>query len=123
MGWYARAFRRPCRKRFDLGWLKVAPLLSRDRVVDAAEVRSGSLADNPVGLPACPLHPRKRTSRHQQLISAMGQLRTHAPQTSAAIRLPRGHWKATRATPLCENPQSSASHLLVAGSERSTPIL
>src|ERR1700741_2054255 len=35
-------------------------------------LQAGSLADNPQVLPARPLHPRKRTSRHQQLTSAMG---------------------------------------------------
>jgi hypothetical protein len=31
--------------------------------------------------------------------------RTHAPQQSAAIRSPCGHWRATRATPLSEGLQ------------------
>jgi hypothetical protein len=38
-------------------------------------------------------------------MSQMCHFRTHAPQQSAAIRSPCGHWRATRATPLSEGPQ------------------
>ena len=81
---------------------------------------------NRVGLTICrrlPVLLRQRTSSGPVGMPQRCQLRTHAPQKSAAIRSPRGHWRATRATPLCDNPRSSASHFLIAGSERSTPIL
>jgi len=54
-----------------------------------------------------------------------GSQQTHAPRQISPYRSACrcGRARLIRATPLCESPQSSASHLLISGSERSTPIL
>ena len=49
--------------------------------------------------------PQERTSSARSAMSEKCHFRTHAPQQSAAIRSPCGHWRATRATPLSEGPQ------------------
>ena len=53
------------------------------------------------------------------------QQQTHAPRQVAPYRSACrcGRARLIRAIPLSENPQSSASQFLIAGSERSTPIL
>ena len=73
----------------------------------------------------CLPYSRKLTSMAASSMSVLGQQPTHAPRQVAPYRsvCRCGRARLIRATPLCENPRSSAPRLLIAGSERSTPIL
>jgi hypothetical protein len=95
-------------------------------------VRSGS---NRVSLSACrllPVCPDQRTSSDQPGWSVSCQLRTHAPQKSAAIRSPRGHWNYS-GNPALRKPsiisfalidswlRAIHANIVKAGSNSSTP--
>jgi len=54
--------------------------------------------------PGGPLCPQERTWSSRPVGSEKCQLRTFAPQKSAAIRLPREHWRSTRANPAFRRP-------------------
>src|SRR5260370_3951494 len=72
-----------------------------------------------------PLYPRKRTQVGHRAMSEKCQQQTHAPRQIAPYRSACrcGRARLIRSIPLSESPRSSASHFLIAGSERSTPIL
>jgi hypothetical protein len=50
-----------------------------------ADVAVGSFADVPLGLEACPLFPRQRTSGPSSVMSALGHFRTHAAQQKRVL--------------------------------------
>ena len=96
------------RKRRFISPCPVYSLGSRLRKVGMSAL--GSKCEEPRGSKSSPLRLTKRTTMRGDTTSPKGQFRTHTPRKSAAIQSPRGHCSAIRATPLCENPQSSASH-------------